>query len=315
MRALWFDGHQAAVVDRPTPELPPGFALIRPSLVGICNTDLEILRGYQGFEGILGHELVGLVAQGPAQWLGRRVVSEINFACGACEMCRRGWGRHCGSRTVMGIAGQAGAFAELVAVPVDNLHAVPDGVTDDQAVFAEPLAAAFEILEQVDLGPGVEVTLLGDGKLGLLIGQVVANTGAKVLAVGNHEDHLAILSDLGMDTTLLSEWDRGRRDVVIEATGTLQGFTSAVAATRPRGTLVLKSTLADQAPVDLAPVVIDEISVIGSRCGPFEPALAALAAGQVAVAPLVAARFPLAEAVQALRLAAEPGILKVLLQV
>ncbi len=315
VQALWFDGQQAAVVDRPAPELRAGFALVRPSLAGICNTDLEIIRGYQTFCGVLGHELVGQVARGPAQWLGRRVVSEINFACGTCEMCRKKLGRHCPTRSVMGIVGQDGAFAELVAVPVANLHAVPDGISDEQAVFTEPLAAAFEILEQIDLGPGVEVTVLGDGKLGLLIAQVIAQTGATVLAVGRHEDHLAILNDRGITTTLLPDWDVARRDVVVEATGTLQGFTMAVAATRPRGTLVLKSTIADQAPVDLAPLVIDEISVVGSRCGPFAPALAALAAGAVAVAPLVAARFPLADAVQALERAAEPAMLKVLLQV
>ncbi|MBW2456441.1 MAG: alcohol dehydrogenase catalytic domain-containing protein [Deltaproteobacteria bacterium] len=314
MQALWFDGDEPAVVDRPEPERGAGYALIRPSLAGICNTDLEIVRGYLGFRGILGHELVGQVVQGPDRWVGRRVVSEINFACGSCPMCQQGLGRHCPTRTVMGIAGQDGAFAELVAVPVANLHAVPDEVSDEHAVFAEPLAAAFEILEQLDLGPGVEVTVLGDGKLGLLCAQVVAGSGAAVLAVGHHAEHLAILRDRGIDTALLDQWDHAARDVVVEATGTLSGFTMAVGATRPRGSVVLKSTLAAQATVDLAPLVIDEISVVGSRCGPFAPALEALATRRISVAPLVVARYPLAEGVAALERAARPGTLKVVLE-
>ncbi len=208
VHALWFDGSCPAVVDRPEPERGADLALIRPSLAGICNTDLEILRGYLGFVGILGHELVDQVVQGPEPWVGRRVVSEINFPCGSCPSCQQGLGRHCPTRTVMGIAGQEGAFAELVAVPVANLHAVPDGVSDEQAVFTEPLAAAFEILEQLDLGPGLEVTVLGDGKLGLLCAQVVATTGAAVLAVGHHAEHVAILKGRGIDTVLVDRWDR-----------------------------------------------------------------------------------------------------------
>jgi threonine dehydrogenase-like Zn-dependent dehydrogenase len=213
----------------------------------------------------------------------------------------------------MGILNADGAFAELVAVPVANLHAVPDAVPDEAAVFAEPLAAAFEILEQVRIEPSMRCTVLGDGKLGLLAAQVLATTGARVTAVGKHADKLAILARRGIATSLLDEWDRRRADVVVEATGSAAGFALAAAATTPRGTLVLKSTVAESGALNLAPLVIDEITVVGSRCGPFAPALAALANGTVDVGALISARFPLRDGVQALRSAAEPGRLKVLI--
>jgi threonine dehydrogenase-like Zn-dependent dehydrogenase len=281
-----------------------------------------------GFRGVLGHELVGVVVDGPDAWRGKRVVSEINFACGACASCAAGLGRHCPSRTVMGILGADGAFAELVSVPVANLHAVPDGVDDDRAAFAEPLAAAFEILDQVAVGAGTRAVVLGDGKLGLLVAQVLASAGADVLAVGKHEDKLAILGARGVRTTTFAAWlggggggagsgpaGRGElADVVVEATGSAKGFAAAVSATRPRGTLVLKSTVADAVPIDMAPLVINELSVVGSRCGRFSPALDALAARAVDVSPLVSARLPLSRADEALRLAATPGTLKVLLE-
>ncbi|HZN01549.1 MAG TPA: alcohol dehydrogenase catalytic domain-containing protein, partial [Pyrinomonadaceae bacterium] len=269
-------------------------ALVRVLLSGICNTDLEIVKGYMGFRGTLGHELVGVVAEGPSAWLGKRVVSEINFACGGCEYCARDLGRHCPLRTVMGIVGQDGAFAESVAVPIVNLHAVPDGVSDDEAVFTEPLAAAFEIREQVRIDANTEATVLGDGKLGLLVAQVLALAGARVLLVGKHDERLAIVRARNVETITFDAWDRTPRDVTVEATGTSAGLPLALAATRPRGTLVLKSTVADREPIDMAPFVIHEISLVGSRCGPFAPALAALADQRVDVRSLIAARFPLA---------------------
>ena len=314
MRALRRDEHGARVVEIEPPALLPGTARVRVALAGVCNTDLELVRGYMDFRGVLGHEFVGVVEDGPREWIGRRVVGEINFACGRCASCAAGLGRHCPTRSVMGIAGADGAFAELVRVPVSNLHAVPDRVPDARAVFTEPLAAAFEILEQVEVGPGTRCAVLGDGKLGLLCAQVLARAGARVLAVGRHAEKLALLSARGIETVLASDGRPAPHDVVVEATGRADGFRAAVAATRPRGTLVLKSTLAESPRTDLAPIVIHEISVVGSRCGPFEPALRALADERVDVDSLVSHRVPLARADEALARAAEPGALKVLIE-
>lgn len=314
MRALSFDGHEARITEHPEPVLAPGFALVRTVLAGICNTDLEIVRGYMGFVGVLGHELVGVVEKGPSAWLGKRVVAEINFACGHCSQCAAGLGRHCATRTVMGILNQDGAFAERVAVPVANLHVVPDAVADETAVFAEPLAAAFEIREQLCITSQRETLVLGDGKLGLLVAMVLKLAGADVRLVGKHERHLAIAQDRGITTTLLDDWDRTPRDLVVDATGNADGFALAVAATRPRGTLVLKSTVADDAPISLAPLVINEITVVGSRCGPFAPALAALADTSIDPRDMIAAEHPLSEGVSALERAARRGTLKVLLR-
>lgn len=314
MRALVFDGDRAAVGERPDPVAAEGMAVVRVRQAGVCNTDLEILKGYMGFRGVLGHEFVGEVEAGPADWCGRRVVGEINFACGRCESCRAGLGRHCPTRRVMGILDADGAFAERVAVPVANLHRVPDALADEAAVFAEPLAAAFEIREQVPVQPGERAVVIGDGKLGLLAAQVLHDSGARVLAVGRHPEKLAILEARGVETRDADAFSPAaeRAPLVVDATGSAAGFPMAVAATRPRGTLVLKSTVAERPSLDLAPVVIHEIQVVGSRCGPFEPALRALAEERVAVAPLVTERFPLSRAGAALERAAEPGALKVL---
>lgn len=314
MLALEWNGSTLRLDDRSVPAVDAENALVRVHLAGVCNTDLELIKGYMGFRGVLGHEFVGMVAEGPTQWIGRRVVGEINFACRRCAMCRSGLPRHCPTRRVMGILDADGAFAEYVALPVANLHGVPDGVADDAAVFAEPLAAAFEILEQVRVEPGSTCVVLGDGKLGLLAAQVLAQAGAHVLAVGKHDDKLAILRRRGIDTVLLDGWDRTRADLVVEATGSHAGFALAVAATRPRGTLVLKSTVAETAPLNLAPLVIDEITVVGSRCGPFEPALSALATGRVEVGSLISARYALRDGADALHGAAQPGAMKVLIE-
>jgi threonine dehydrogenase-like Zn-dependent dehydrogenase len=313
MRALSWDGKAARVIDRPAPSAGPGTAVVRVTLAGVCGTDLQILKGYGAFRGTLGHELVGRVAEGPEEWVGKRVVGEINFGCGACPDCARGMQRHCPRRTVMGILDADGAFAEKIEVPVENLHAVPDGVPDEAAVFVEPLAAAFEILEQVHVQPGMDCVVLGDGKLGLLAAQVLHLVGARVLAVGKHDRKLAILSKRGIATSLLDAWPKKKADLVVEATGSPRGFEAALLATKPRGTLVLKTTAAERAPVDLAKVVVDEIRVVGSRCGSFAPALRALAAGSVDVSSLIGARVPLGDAERALREAAKPGMLKVLI--
>lgn len=313
MRALHFDGSVARVRDVPDPAPRPGWAVGRVRLAGVCSTDLEILRGYMGFRGVLGHEVVLDVVEGPPAWVGRRATSEINFACGACEACGRGLGRHCPTRTVMGILGADGAMAELVAVPAANLHAVPEGLSDEAAVFAEPLAAAHEILEQVRPAPGTRAIVLGDGKLGLLAALVLRAAGLEVRCVGRHPEKLAIAARAGVETS-----DAGaqleRVELVVDATGSPEGFARAASLVRPRGTLVLKSTVADESRLHLAPLVIDEITVVGSRCGPFPPALADLAARRVDPSPLVSATLPLDEGPRALALAAERGTLKVLLR-
>jgi threonine dehydrogenase-like Zn-dependent dehydrogenase len=314
MRALVWDGEAARVLERPEPPCPAGMALVRVARAGICNTDLELIKGYMDFRGVLGHEFTGTVENGPGEWRGKRVVGEINFGCGGCTNCRRGLQRHCPTRRVMGIQGADGAFAEYVAVPVANLHAVPEDVDDDAAVFTEPLAAAFEILEQIHVQPGTECVVLGDGKLGLLVAQVLCQAGAGVLAVGKHAEKLGILQRRGIPTTLTADWNHEPADIVVEATGTAAGLATAIAATRPRGTLVLKTTVAGVLQLNLAPLVINEITVVGSRCGSFAPALRALETGSIDVRSLIAARRPLDEAVAALQLAATPGVLKVLLQ-
>lgn len=313
MRALRFDGQSARVVDVPEPEAAEDGVLVRVALAGVCATDLELIKGYMGFRGTLGHEFVGRIEAGPQEWAGQRVVGEINFACRSCPVCAGGLHRHCPSRAVMGILDVDGAFAERVCVPAENLHAVPDDVDDEVAVFTEPLAAAFEILEQVEVAPGLDCTVLGDGKLGLLVAQVLQEAGARVLAVGHYPEKLAILARRGIETILEGDWTPEPTSLVVEATGSALGFAQAVACTRPRGTIVLKSTLAGRSNIDLAPLVINEIRVVGSRCGSFPPALRALETGSIDVRPLISDRVPLADAERALRRAGEPGALKVLI--
>ncbi|HEY4408959.1 MAG TPA: alcohol dehydrogenase catalytic domain-containing protein [Acidimicrobiia bacterium] len=315
MEALHFDGTKLHHLDgHPDPAVGDGEALVRVRLAGICSTDLQILAGYMGFTGVPGHEFLGEVVDGPSGLAGRRVVGEINYACGRCPTCGRGLGRHCPHRRVMGILGADGAFADYLAVPAVNLHRVPDGVTDEEAVFTEPLAAAFSILEQVDVGPGMTVTVLGDGKLGLLCAQVLAGTGAAVTLVGKHGANLDLVARQGIVTHLLPDWSPdGSADCVVEATGSTSGLELAMAAVRPRGTLVLKSTVAGAHSLSLAPLVINEVTVVGSRCGLFPPALDALAARTVSVTPLIDATYPLASGVEALEHAARPGVRKVLL--
>jgi threonine dehydrogenase-like Zn-dependent dehydrogenase len=314
MRALVWDGSEARMRERPPPRADDETALVRVTLAGVCNTDLEIVRGYMGYTGILGHEFVGVVEEGPEPWRGERVVGEINFACGACPLCDEGLVRHCPSRRVMGILEADGAFAEYVAVPVANLHRVPEGLPDATAVFTEPLAAAFAIVEQVKIESGIRCVVLGDGKLGLLVAQVLQLAGAHVIAVGRHRTKLDLLAARGIETALLDSWPGERTNLVVEATGSPEGLRQALAIVRPRGTLVLKSTFAEAPGLDLSPLVIDEIQLLGSRCGPFPPALAALGSGEIDVAPLVSERLPLAQADEALRRARQPGTLKVLIE-
>ena len=312
MRALRWDGIRLALArDVPEPVPAPGEALVRVHLAGICRTDLEITRGYLGFRGTPGHEWVGhVVAAEEADLVGARVVGEINFACGVCPTCVAGLGRHCPARRVLGIVGADGAFADLVVLPARNLHRVPDSVPDRAAVFVEPLAAAFEVLEQVPVGPGLRAVVLGDGKLGLLVAQVLAGAGAEVVLVGRHEQKLARARHLGIATGSAAPG----ADLVVDATGSPGGLAAALALVRPRGTVVLKTTVAGDHRLDLAPAVINEVTIVGSRCGRFAPALAALAGGRITVAPLVDAVYPLDDAVGAFARAARPGVLKVLIE-
>jgi threonine dehydrogenase-like Zn-dependent dehydrogenase len=313
MKALVYDG-TLAVRDVPTPEPGTGEATVRVSMAGICNTDIEIARGYMGFSGILGHEMVGVVEAAPDPALvGTRVTAEINLACGRCERCARGFGRHCASRTVLGILGKDGCFAERVTLPVRNLHAVPDTLSDEQAVFTEPFAAAFEVLELVHVEPMAEVGVLGDGKLGLLCATALRGTEANLTLVGKHERKLAHARKLGIPTQPADAVQPGQFDIVVEATGSPSGLDLALTAVRPRGTVVLKSTFFGRPEIDTAKVVIDEIRVVGSRCGPFPAALRSLRAGRADPTPLIDARYGLNDAVTAFEHTQRSGVLKVLL--
>jgi threonine dehydrogenase-like Zn-dependent dehydrogenase len=315
MRALYWDGRELTLQSAyGVPRSDPRHALIKVHLAGVCSTDLQIFNGYMGFKGVPGHEFVGSVVEGPSEFVGKRVVGEINFGCGQCDACRRDLSRHCPNRSVMGIVNADGAFTDYVSVPVENLHLVSDNISDEEAVFTEPLAAAFEILTQIQLDPGDDVLVLGDGKLGNLCAQVLRLTGAKITALGKHADKLALIKKAGVRTILLSDWQAKLFDVVVEATGSASGFELALSAVRPRGTLVLKSTIAGNHQTSLAPVVINEINVIGSRCGPFSDALAALAVKQIAVTPLIEKVYSLDDGVAAMTHAARPGARKILLR-
>ena len=316
MRALWLEDRRLSVRDTPTPEPPPGEALVRVLRAGICNTDIELTRGYYPFSGVPGHEFVGVVERGgPDALRGRRVVGEINAVCGRCPACTHGRRSHCERRTVLGIVGRNGAFAEYLTLPSENLHLVPDVVPTDAAVFAEPLAAALEIQEQVPVRAGDRVLVVGDGKLGQLVAQTLALTGCALLVVGRHDAKLALLTRRGIATGGRDAAEPGTFDVAVECTGNPEGVAVALRAARPRGTLVLKSTYAGALTLDAAAVVVNELTLIGSRCGPFAPALELLARGRVAVELLIAARYPLAEAPAAFAHAQRPGVLKVLLEI
>ncbi len=314
MRALRVGDGTTSLVALPAPE-PRGEALVRVVLSGICNTDLEIARGYAGFRGTIGHEFVGVVEDpggGPLA-RGQRVVGEINAGCGACARCASGDPRHCPARTVLGIVGRDGAHADLLRLPARNLVAVPDGVPDEHAVFVEPLAAACGVLERCPIEPGERVAIIGDGKLGLLCALALAPLAP--LVVGKHPEKLALARARGLEVASVDDARRRGRafDVVIEASGGAAGFELALDLLRPQGALVLKSTFHGATPVDAARIVVEEIRVIGSRCGRFAPALDLLARGAVDVGPLISEVVSLDRAEDAMRRAAAPGVLKVLL--
>jgi threonine dehydrogenase-like Zn-dependent dehydrogenase len=315
MRALVFDQALSFRPRHSEPALVEGEALVRVRQAGICATDLEITKGYMGFRGVLGHEFVGEVIQSPDKSLvGQRVVGEINAVCGRCDLCLSGLSNHCRKRTVLGILNRDGAFADLLTLPVLNLHVLPKTVDDDAAVFIEPLAAAFQVLKQVQVDAKKWVTVLGDGRLGLLVAQVLRDAGCPVRVIGKHPSKLALLEKWSIRSRPLSEIvPRHDQDVVVDCTGSAEGIEMALQMVRPRGTVVLKSTAAAGKPLNLAPVVIDEISIIGSRCGPFREAITALAEKRIDVTSLIHRRMKIEQGVEAMELAARPGVLKVIL--
>ncbi len=309
MRALVFDSQLKLDPRYPEPRLPEGEARVRVLRAGICNTDLEIVKGYMNFRGVLGHEFVGVVDDGAMK--GARVVGEINAYDGTCPTCARGDVTHCPNRTTLGIVNRDGAFADYLALPTRNLHRVPDAVSDAQAVFVEPLAAACEIIERVHVRPTDRVCVIGDGKLGLLCAQVLALTGCDLLVIGRHARKLAILKTRGIATTTDADSIKHHFDIVVDCAGQASGFELARRLTRPRGTLVLKSTFHGAQEMSFAPIVIDEITLAGSRCGPFAPALRLLEQKLVDVDSLLSAEYPLARGAEAFERAGAAGVLKV----
>jgi threonine dehydrogenase-like Zn-dependent dehydrogenase len=317
MKALIYNGVLRLSINEPKPTPSKGEALIRILMAGICNTDIEITKGYMGFTGILGHEFVGVVEEinGEDQnLLGKRVVGDINCACGKedCEFCKKGLGHHCPNRTTLGIAGRNGCFAEYITLPIVNLIEVQDSVPNEIATFNEPLAAGFEILEQLQISPDQEVLIVGDGKLGLLINHALSTTKARITHVGKYADKLKLVEGNGCQTILLNDMPSKQYDIVVEATGSMSGFQFSLQHTIPRGTLVLKSTIAADQKIDLAPVVVNEITIVGSRCGLFQPALNYLSSG-IDLSPLITAIYPVEKGLEAFDVAKTKGSLKVMI--
>ena len=315
MKATFFDGKQMILDENYTnPEFNE--TLVRVSLAGICGTDLEILDGYMQYKGILGHEFVGVVEKSTnSDIIGKRVVGEINAGCGNCNSCIKGMERHCPSRTVLGILKRNGAFAEFLSLPEKNLHVIPDTISDEQAVFVEPLAAAFEINEQVSLKPEWNVAVVGDGRLAQLIIQVIKLTCSNITCFGKHEKKLEGLVQSGTKIKLgIESTDEQLFDLVIEATGSNSGFTDTMKLVKPRGTVVLKSTIASRENLDLTPTIINEITLIGSRCGLFKPAIDALATRKISVDSMIDSVFPLEKFEDAITYAKKPDTLKVFLK-
>jgi threonine dehydrogenase-like Zn-dependent dehydrogenase len=316
MLAVHLENRRVEVRNLRRPRPAKGFALIRLLVGGICNTDLELQRGYYGFRGTPGHEFVGeVVSADDPDLVARRVVGEINLACRKCEWCRKGLGRHCPTRTVLGIVGHPGAFREFLTLPEANLHIVPDSISNEAAVFVEPLAAACEILDQADIPDGAEVAVVGDGKLGLLVAQVLNAHGKNVHLYGRHKNKMRIAERAGVSVTAVKQkLPSNVYEWVVEATGSREGLRQAIQMTRPRGTIFLKSTVHDAVQFDTAPVVVNEISIVGSRCGRFEPALALLQSQKINVADMISETMPLADGKYAFARAAKPGVLKVLVK-
>lgn len=314
MKAVILINGELKVEDIQSPLLAEGEALIKVLKAGLCNTDLELIKGYMDFEGVLGHEFVGCIVEAPEKdWVGKRIVGEINISCHECEMCQAGNSKHCLSRQVLGIQKKDGVFTEYVTLPLSNLHVLPSEISDIEAVFVEPLAAALEILEQIRIRKEHEVLVLGDGKLGLLIAQVMQTQTPHVFCVGHHPRKLTLLQKKGIQTSLEGQRWGQMFDVIVEATGNPKGLSEALCWIKPRGRIVVKSTFHGESKLDLSRMVIDEIQLIGSRCGPFGKALEFLKKRLIDVIELVDADFPLEEAQKAFELAKKPETMKVLL--
>lgn len=319
MKAVIFDETLKYVenYEKPTPK--KGEALIKVTYGGVCNTDKEITKGYMGYKGILGHEFTGVVEEindEDKTFLGKRVVGEINLGCKNCEWCAKDLERHCPNRSTLGILAKDGCFAEYVTLPLSNLIEIPENVPDEQAVFVEPLAAGLEILEQMHIQPCQKVMVLGDGKLGLLTALALNACGLDVLIVGKHQNKLDIAKNQGVKTQLLSEFEQAPKfDVVVEATGSITGFETSVSCVKPRGTLVLKSTIAASKELNLAPIVINEITILGSRCGRFEPAMRLIASGKIDFSQMISKIYPIEQAVEAFDANNAKDTIKILLKI
>jgi threonine dehydrogenase-like Zn-dependent dehydrogenase len=315
MEAVWLENNQIKLADVQQPNRPDE-ALIRIRKAGICSTDLELVKGYYPYTGILGHEFVGEVVNAPdTSWIGQRVVGDINAVCGKCEACLNGRPTHCENRTALGIVNRDGVFAEYTSLPLENLHRVPDSVPDEMAVFTEPLAAALEIQQQIQIRPTDRVLLVGAGRLGQLIAQTLALTGCDLRVVARHSYQQEILSARNIGLITEENIQPKKWDIVVEATGSSDGFNLARRAIRPRGTMVLKSTYKGDMNVNFSSIVVDEINLIGSRCGPFEPALRLLEKREVDPRVLISDQYKLQDALKAFEKAAQPGVLKVLLEI
>ncbi len=316
MRGLYYNGTLQLCNNLQLPLRSAGEARMRVLMAGICQTDIEIARGYMAFQGILGHEFVGVVEEADSGFLiGKRVVGEINCACLSCEHCNARMYHHCTNRSVLGISKRNGAFAEYLTLPERNLHLLPDSITNEEAVFVEPLAACYRILEQVPIAEHTRVLVLGDGKLGLLCSQVLHNTRAAVTVMGKHQEKLSILENLGINTRLNSGELHEPFDIVIDCTGSAAGLSAALHFTKPQGILIIKSTVAGQRAIDFNAVVINEIQVRGSRCGPFAPAIEALENKKVVVTPLISGIFPLDRAIEAIEAAKQKQNIKILIEI
>ncbi len=315
MKSLYFH-KELSLREVPMPRRAPGEALIKVLMAGICGTDREILKGYSEFQGIPGHEFVGRVAEcDTSKWMGKRVVGEINLACGHCSWCAKGLGRHCPTRTVMGIVNRPGAFAEYVTLPEANLHRVPDEVSDQSAVFTEPVAAACEILEQMTITPGTRMAVIGDGRLGLLVVQVLKQAGADVTLIGRHASKLDLAKTWGVRVLCegAQELAASSFPITVDATGSPRGLGEALRLAEPRGTVVMKSTFHGAANLDATKLVVDEVTLLGSRCGLFAPALDLLRGRRVTVESLITRTFPLNQGLEAFAYLNQNSVLKVLL--
>lgn len=314
MKALYFDGTKLDLVDYPEPA--SGESLVRVKLAGICGTDLEILNGYMSYKGVPGHEFVGVVEKSENESLiGKRVTGQINAGCGKCDFCIKGLERHCPNRTVLGIYKRDGAFAQYLCLPEKNLQLLPDSVVDEQAVFVEPLAAAFEIKEQIQINPNWKIAIVGDGRLAQLVARVLKSTCYDICCFGKHKHKLELLKKLGIKTKKgIENDDQNHYDLVIEATGKNSGFTGSMNLVKPRGVVILKSTIASQDKLDLTQAVVNEVTMVGSRCGPFRPAIKALETGIVSVDDLVDSVYPLEKFKDAFEEAKKPNSLKIFLK-